>query len=214
MLIGTVALVDTWSEAVNTSDTASDRVLAGSVLAIAERVIVTEDGALEVDVPYVALEMLTSSAQDRVFYRVDGPEGFITGYADLPTDAAADVLRVFNGQFRGEPIRVAVLGRSASSGDRAIPFTVTVAETTIARTQLAQTLLLRSAARLALLIAAAALVLWIAVAQALKPLTRLSQAISSRSPEDLSAINADAPREVSYLVDAINSFMGRLANAM
>ncbi len=214
MLIGTVALVDTWSEAVNTSDTASDRVLAGSVLAIAERVIVTEDGALEVDVPYMALEMLTSSAQDRVFYRVDGPQGFITGYSDLPTDAAVGDLRVFNGQFRGEPIRVAVLGRSASSGVRAIPFTVTVAETTIARTQLAQTLLLRSAARLALLIATAALVLSIAVAQALKPLNRLSEAISSRSPEDLSAINADAPREVSFLVDAINSFMGRLADAM
>jgi two-component system, OmpR family, sensor histidine kinase TctE len=214
MLIGTVALADTWSEAVNTADTASDRVLAGSVLAIAERVIVTEDGALEVDVPYVALEMLTSSAQDRVFYRVDGPEGFITGYAELPTDAAAGNLRLFNGKFRGEAIRVAVLGRSASSGDRAIPFTVTVAETTIARTQLAQTLLLRSAARLALLIAAAALVLWIAVAQALQPLTRLSQAISRRSPEDLSPIDANAPREVSYLVEAVNSFMGRLNDAM
>jgi len=214
ILIGTVALFDTWSEAVNTSDTASDRVLAGSVLAIAERVIVTEAGALEVDVPYVALEMLTSSAQDRVFYRVDGPEGFVTGYAELPTDPAAEDLRVFNGQFRGEPIRVAVLGRSASSGDRAIPFTVTVAETTIARTQLAQTLLLRSAARLTLLIAAAAIILWIAVAQALKPLTRLSQAISRRSPEDLSPIDADVPREVSYLVDAINSFMARLADAI
>ena len=214
LLIGTVALADTWSEAVNTADTASDRVLAGSVLAIAERVIVAEDGALEVDVPYVALEMLTSSAQDRVFYRVDGPEGFITGYAELPTDAEAGDLRLFNGTYRGEAIRVAVLGRSASSGDRAIPFTVTVAETTIARTQLAQTLLLRSAARLALLSAAAAVVLWIAVTLALQPLTRLSQAISRRSPEDLSPIDANVPREVSYLVEAVNSFMGRLNDAM
>jgi two-component system sensor histidine kinase TctE len=213
-LIGAVALVDTWGEAVNTSNTASDRVLAGSVLAIAERVIVTERGALEVDVPYVALEMLTSSAQDRVFYRVDGPDGFITGYEQLPTDEASGTLHLFDAQFRGEPIRVAVLGRSASSGDRAIPFSVTVAETTIARTQLAQTLLFRSAARLALLIAAAAVILWIAVDQALKPLNRLSRAIAARSPEDLSPVDAEAPREVRYLVDAINLFMGRLAGAI
>jgi two-component system, OmpR family, sensor histidine kinase TctE len=213
-LIGAVALVDTWGEAVNTSNTASDRVLAGSVLAIAERVIVTERGALEVDVPYVALEMLTSSAQDRVFYRVDGPDGFITGYEQLPTGEASGTLQLFDAQFRGEPIRVAVLGRSASSGDRAIPFSVTVAETTIARTQLAQTLLFRSAARLALLIAAAAVILWIAVDQALKPLNRLSRAIAARSPEDLSPVDAEAPREVRYLVDAINLFMGRLAGAI
>lgn len=213
-LIGAIALVDTWGEAVNTSNTASDRVLAGSVLAIAERVIVTESGTLEVDVPYVALEMLTSSAQDRVFYRVDGPDGFITGYAELPTETAGENLHVFDARFRGEPIRAAVLGRSASSGDRAIPFTVTVAETTIARTQLAQTLLIRSAARLALLIAAAAVILWLAVALALKPLTRLSRAIADRSPEDLSPIDANAPREVRYLVDAVNLFMGRLAGAI
>ena len=70
-----LALLDTWREAVKTANAVSDRVLAGSALAIAERVVVAEDGTLEVDIPYVALEMLTSAAQDRVFYRVDGPPG-------------------------------------------------------------------------------------------------------------------------------------------
>ena len=84
LAIAALAVADSWREAQQTAARVSDRVLAGSILAIAERVIVTEDGTLEVDVPYVALEMLTSSAQDRVFYRVDGPEGFITGYQQLP----------------------------------------------------------------------------------------------------------------------------------
>lgn len=212
--IGLVALSDVWREAVETSNTASDRVLAGSVLAIAERVIVTESGALEVDVPYVALEMLTSAAQDRVFYRVDGPEGFITGYDTLPTGASAGSPRFFDAEFRGEPIRVALLQRAASSGARAIPFTVTVAETTIARSQLAQTLIVRSAARLGILIAAAALILWFAVTLALRPLTRLSSAIAGRSPSDLAPIDPNVPREVRYLVDTVNSFMSRLGTAI
>lgn len=214
VLIGLVAVFDTWREAVNTSNTASDRVLAGSVLAIAERVIVTEAGELEVDVPYVALEMLTSAAQDRVFYRVDGPEGFITGYDQLPTADADSELHFHDAAFRGEPIRVAVLRRSASSGDRAIPFSVTVAETTIARSQLAQTLLFRSAARLGILIAAAALILWIAVTLALRPLNRLGTAIALRSPDDLEPIDTNVPREVRNLVDAVNSFTGRLGVAI
>lgn len=80
LAIGLIAVADSWREADATADAVSDRVLAGSALAIAERVVVGEDGALEVDIPYVALEMLTSAAQDRVFYRVDGPPGtFITG---------------------------------------------------------------------------------------------------------------------------------------
>ncbi|MBL8591050.1 MAG: sensor histidine kinase N-terminal domain-containing protein, partial [Devosia sp.] len=58
LAVAALAVVDTWREARDTATSLSDRVLAGSVLAIAERVIVTEDGALEVDVPYVALEML------------------------------------------------------------------------------------------------------------------------------------------------------------
>jgi two-component system sensor histidine kinase TctE len=213
--IAAIAVADTWREAQETANAVSDRVLAGSVLAIAERVIVTEDGTLEVDVPYVALEMLTSAAQDRVFYRVDGPAGFITGYQNLPTSSAASAeIAYSDASFRGDIIRVAVLQRAASSGVSAIPFTVTVAETTIARTRLAQTILVRSAIRLALLILASAAILWLAVSLSLAPLYRLRDAISQRALDDLSPIEQDVPREVQGLVDTINSFMTRLSAAL
>jgi len=214
LAVATLAVVDTWREAEDTANSLSDRVLAGSVLAIAERVIVTEDGTLEVDVPYVALEMLTSAAQDRVFYRVDGPAGFITGYQNLPSFKTEAEIAYSSAVFRGEPIRLAVLQRAASSGVSAIPFTVTVAETTIARTQLTQTLLLRSVVRLALLILAAALILWLAVGLSLAPLNRLRDAISRRALDDLRPVEQDVPREVQGLVDTINSFMTRLSAAL
>lgn len=155
-VIGVVALTDTYREAVTTANVVSDRVLAGSALAIAERVVVAEDGSLEVDIPYVALEMLTSAAQDRVFYRVDGPPGqFITGYQTLPSldEVPGSSTTFADSSFRGEPIRIAALRRSASTGINSVPFVVTVAETTIARRQLAQTILVRSALRLGLMIA-------------------------------------------------------------
>ena len=217
VIIGLIALADTYREAVNTANAVSDRVLAGSALAIAERIVVAENGVLEVDVPYVALEMLTSAAQDRVFYRVDGPGGvFITGYQTLPV--IKGLVREESGyadaSFRGEPIRLTSLSRAASTGASSIPFVVTIAETTIARTQLARTILLRSALRLAILIGSAAAIMWLAVTFSLRPLYRLRDAIAERSPDDLHPIEQSVPKEVRGLVDTVNSFMGRLGSAL
>jgi two-component system sensor histidine kinase TctE len=216
-IIGMVALADTYREAVQTSNIVSDRVLAGSALAIAERVVVAEDGSLQVDIPYVALEMLTSAAQDRVFYRVDGPPGtFITGYQALPVlkGTRGDNAAFADDTFRSEPIRVATLRRSASTGIRSVPFTVTVAETTIARRQLARAILVRSALRLSLMIAGAAIIVWISVTVALRPLYELRDAIGERSPDDLHPIQQSVPSEVQPLVDTVNGFMVRLQSAL
>ena len=214
-VIASAAIADSWREAQQTATQVSDRVLAGSILAIAERVIVAEDGSLEVDVPYVALEMLTSSAQDRVFYRVDGPAGFVTGYNALPTAPTEASEIVYDDRaFHGEPIRLGSLRRAASSGVSSIPFTVTVAETTIARGILARSLLVQATLRLAVLIVAAAAVVWLAVTLSLQPLYRLRGAIEARSQSDLSPILQAVPREVESLVETVNSFMGRLESAI
>ena len=216
-VIGSLALTDTYREAIGTANIVSDRVLVGSALAIAERVVVAEDGSLEVDIPYVALEMLTSAAQDRVFYRVDGPPGnFITGYQQLPllAEVQGQAATYADAVFRGEPIRVATLMRSASTGINSVPFSVTVAETTIARRQLASAILLRSALRLLAMICGAALIVWIAVTMSLRPLNRLGEAIAERSPDDLHPIEQTVPTEVQGLVDTVNSFMLRLQSAL
>ncbi len=215
--IGAIAMVDTWDEAIDTANEVSDRVLAGSALAIAERVIVSEDGSLQVDIPYVALEMLTSAAQDRVFYRVDGPPGtFVTGYQNLPSIQRREGQAAAFGDavFRGEPIRVAALARSASTGINSVPFTVTVAETTIARQQLTHAILLRSALRILFMILGAAVIVWVAVTLSLRPLYRFSEALSQRSPDDLHPITERVPNEVQGLVDTVNSFMVRLEGAL
>lgn len=218
-VVALVALADTRAEALRTAQGLSDRVLAGSALAIAERVTLDESGGLQVDIPYSALEMLTSTAQDQVFYRVDGPEGFITGYEGLQVVAGEGSPAFADGVFEGGAqgpvaLRVATLRRDVSTGETAIPFSVTVAESTRARGELARAILLRSALRLAALVAVAALVVWAVVTLALAPLNRLGEAIAERSPDDLRPVTGPTPREVEGLVEAINGFMGRLDVAL
>ena len=216
VVIGLAALADTWREALRTAQSVSDRVLVGSALAIAERVTVDETGGLEVDIPYSSLEMLTSTAQDKVFYRVDGPIGtFLTGYTDLPIlSTSASGVAFADGTYGNVGIRSATLLREVSTGERSIAFSVTVAESTLARAALAKAILLRSALRLAVLIVGVAGIVWVAVTLALRPLDRLGAIIAQRSPDDLRPVMADVPQEVSALVQAINSFMSRLDIAL
>ncbi len=214
--LGLLALIDTWREALRTAQSVSDRVLVGSALAIAERVTVDEAGGLEVDIPYSSLEMLTSTAQDKVFYRVDGPVGsFLTGYQDLAVvEAPAGGVGFADGVYGDVGIRSATLRREVSTGATSIPFAVTVAESTRARSALAQAILLRSALRLSVLMLGVACLVWVAVTVALRPLERLGEAIAERSPDDLRPVTADTPEEVEPLVVAINLFMTRLKTAL
>lgn len=219
LAIGLLALFDSYRSARETADEISDRVLAGSALAIAERVFVNDDGSLEVDIPYVALEMLTSSAEDRVFYRIEGAGAeFITGYRQLAVPAQTDRIErdmlFADSRFRGEPIRIAVLPGAASSDTVSLAYRVIIAETTNARSKMARDILFRSAVRQAVLIATAVLVVWIAVTLSLRPLYRLQEAVGRRSPEDLRPIEHRVPGEVSGLVLTINDLVRRFGSSI
>lgn len=214
--IGILALLDTRIEALRTAREVSDRLLVGSAMAIAEGVDVDAEGGIAISIPFSALHMLSSTAQDRVFYRVDGPLGLLTGYDDLSPApiAPGQEAGLADGRHRGMPVRTATIRRELTSGEGSVPFTVTVAETTLARDALASSILTRSALRLAVLIAGAALVAWAAATYALRPLDRLSRAISSRAPHDLTPIATEAPAELRPVLDALNGFLARLSRAM
>jgi two-component system, OmpR family, sensor histidine kinase TctE len=216
-VVGIVALVDTWREALRTAQSVSDRVLAGSALAIAERVSVDEDGGLEVDIPYSSLEMLASTAQDQVFYRVDAPaDTFLTGYENLAVVPllSGEAIGFADDTYGKTRIRSATLTRSLSTGAKPIVFAVTVAESTLAREALARKILLRSAVRLGVLILSVISIVWIAVTLALRPLDQLVAAIARRSPDDLHPLQPQSVQEVNLLADAMNSFMQRLDTAL
>src|SRR5690606_30539265 len=98
------------------ADRSYDRLLSGSALSIAETLTITE-GEIRVDLPYAALDMLSAAPDDRVFYRVIGPDGdTVTGYDDLPVEHAVAapvdpsvplLPHFFDAQYRGELVRFA-----------------------------------------------------------------------------------------------------------
>ncbi|NRA86071.1 MAG: sensor histidine kinase N-terminal domain-containing protein [Rhizobiales bacterium] len=224
LMVSAFALYDTKNYARITAHSIFDRTLAGSTIAIAERVGVTEDGSLDVDIPYIALDMLTSSAHDRIFYRINFDDNeFLTGYKELVASGEIvnkisysqnqDIL-FYNGIFRGEAIRLALYKGVAIGAERRHNFEILLAETTKARDSLTQDILNSATWRLALILATALVFVWVGIVLALKPLTHLQQAIARRTPNDLHPITHKVPLEVESLISTINSFMTRLGNSL
>ncbi|MEM7775021.1 MAG: sensor histidine kinase [Pseudomonadota bacterium] len=219
LVLGTWFLAQAYETARTTSNNVYDRVLFGSALAISERIVVGRGNTLEVDLPYVALEMLTSVAQDRVYYRIDAAGKPITGYGDLPTpplpgDPQPGSRRFYDATFRGAPVRVVQLSGTASNLRTSIPFTVYVAETTQARQLLIRETVTASALRISITILAALALVWFGISWGLRPLRRLQSAFSRRSPEDLRPVEHTAPAEVAPLIVEMNALMARLDSTL
>ena len=202
------------------ADLSYDRLLSGSALSIAETLSV--DGSeVRVDIPYAALDMLSAAPEDRVFYRVYGPnQRTVTGYEDLPGEVARRARdigpsevpepRFFDAQYRGEQVRFVLLGRQlAQPGLRGWVW-VQVGQTRRAREELASQLVLGALLPIALLTLLALALAWFGVGRALRPLEAISGDLARRDPSDLHTLQTPVPREVGPMVDAMNGFMRRL----
>src|SRR3712207_2453330 len=113
VLLGTAA----WFYARIAADDAYDRLLVGAALQIAES-IHAQEGTISVDPPVSAFETLSLSANDRIFYKVVDPRGdVLTGYDDLTPAMSFGETRepsVSDGEYRGFPVRVAIVSRRIS----------------------------------------------------------------------------------------------------
>ncbi|MEL7528885.1 MAG: sensor histidine kinase N-terminal domain-containing protein, partial [Pseudomonadota bacterium] len=108
------------------AETTQDNILIASATAISEAAR-AERGQILVDVPYSALSMLGSIAEERVFYRVTANELTVTGYDDLPMPPAASEVGapVFSTSiYKDDEVRVAALPRRLTVGDETVIPTV------------------------------------------------------------------------------------------
>jgi two-component system sensor histidine kinase TctE len=203
----------------NVVEATHDRLLDGSVLAIAERLTV-EEGEVTVDLPRVALGMLESQAQDRIYYSVTYGGELVTGYRDLAvTDVGAlapGVTTHRDGTMRGASVRIAAQARRVYG--KPDPVLVQVAKTREARQSLERRLLAGLAFAELGLLGLVATLSWYSIDSGLRPLARLSDEISRRAVPG--AINlrpldvAGVPREAMAPVLALNTLLHRLEQSI
>lgn len=201
--------------AVATANQSFDHLLTASAEAIAENVELL-DGEIRVDLPYAALQLLESNLQERIFYRVIGPDGkTLTGYDDLPQPSVlprtGDDAVFYAARYREETIHLVALKKLIYGTVPAAQVVVVVAETGEARDALSQQILVESLVRQAALIVAAAALVWFGLARGLTPLGRLREGLVARSPSDLRPIDPSGVQtEVRPLIEALNVHTARI----
>ncbi|CAE6727227.1 sensor histidine kinase [Paraburkholderia haematera] len=206
----------TYQRAMNAAHAAFDRTLEFSLRSIRDGIRL-RDGQIEVDLPYLALEMFESNGGGNIYYQICEEGGrVVTGYPDLPagTKAPADPYSVqfYDDVFRGRPLRIAMLRLPVhdvpSAQTRVV--LVRVGETIEQRQALAREILTGSLQQEFLLVVLALGIVWLGVARGLRPLNRLSAKVAARAEDDPAPLDTvGLPSEVAPLVDSINQYIGR-----
>jgi two-component system sensor histidine kinase TctE len=223
-------LVDTFSlyhQALGAVNVAYDRTLLASAKAIGEFLDVEgeyEQARIYAKIPYFALEAFEADNRSRMVYRVADAQGrLIDGAADLPAWTGklpnqgpyAALVDFYDGEFRGDAVRVAVLLQPVASARGLSMATVQVAETLELRRTLARQILLETLQRQAMLISVIIAVVLVVVQRVTRPVRRLSDQMDNRAEDNLTPIDAvDLPREIQPLTDATNRVMYRLQHLL
>lgn len=192
---------------------AYDRLLLGAANDIAAAITI-RDGAALVDMPASAFQMLALAPEDRIRYRVTGPDGAtLTGSEDAPPPPerrAGGGPVFYDGDLGAEPGRYVAVTRRFAERSFSGPVRVMVGQTLRARQALARDIAGGALAVLAAAGLAIGLFAWLATRSALRPLQRLGAALARRDPTDLTPITLPMPTEIAPVLGALNGFMGRL----
>lgn len=198
---------------------AFDSLLRGAALQISERVFVV-DGKINVDIPVSAFELLSLAKNERVFYRITGPDGeLLTGYPDFPMAntgqrgdrrSTNDQPIIYQTTYAGTEVRALEMRKSISERAVTGDIQIVVAHTLENRNILARTVATQAVTAIATAGLGILALTFLALKFATRPLQRVEQALLARDPLDLSPLSVQAPAEIAALMTAINRFMGRL----
>ncbi|MBW0171585.1 MAG: sensor histidine kinase N-terminal domain-containing protein [Hydrogenophaga sp.] len=224
VLINTVVL---YEQALDAADTAYDRTLLATAKSLGEQLRVTGSGdnvRVESTLLYSALEAFEADNRSRIFYRVNGLQGeMVSGFNDLPDwrrdlpqeNLYAALVNFYDDEYRGVPVRMAVLLQPVSGVYEQGMATIQVAETLELRETLARQILIDTLWRQAALVIVIALVVVFVVQRATRPVRALSHALGMRTENDLTPLTTEgAPRELLPLLDATNQHMQRLSHLL
>jgi len=219
LLLWPVTLVLTWLVAQGIAGKPFDRALEYNVGALAQ-LITVQQGLVHFVLPQPARELLRADESDTVYYQVMGPKGeFLSGEKTLPLPPDEDraplgEVRLRDAELGGQDLKVAYMWVKLDLPD-GLPALVQVAETMDKRSVLATEIVKGVMLPQFVILPLAVLLVWLALAQAIKPLNRLEERIRARKPDDLSPLDAESvPLEVLPLVASVNDLLLRLTDSI
>ena len=219
LLLWPISLVLTWLVAQGIAGKPFDRALEYNAGVLAQYITVHHE-ELKFSLPQPARELLRAEDSDTVYYQVLGPLGqVLAGDPDLPAPVQDErnpvgEVRLRDVTLDGVDLKVASMWVRLDIPGNQLAL-VQVAETMDKRAVLATEIVKGVMLPQFVVLPVAVLLVWLALAQAIKPLNRLEETIRARKPDDLSALDAQAvPMEVVPLVASVNDLLLRLKDSI
>lgn len=203
-------------DAVASANAAYDRSLLGAIKSL-DLNVSTASGGLSVELPYRLFEFFQLTATGNVYFRVATADGLVEiGHADLPRPPRPlqeNQPVFYDAQYFGESVRVGAFMRAldGTPGDaQSQQLVIQVAESTASREQFTASFVQRAAVRDVLLLLVLGVSVFLGLAAALRPITRLADLIRARANDDLQPLpGGDLPSDIRPLVEAVNQQMQR-----
>jgi len=178
-----------------------------------ENSIGIEYGLLIVDLPYFAIDLLSSDGEGYVFYSVIdvNRDKLLVGYKGL---AKRELLgkeeKVFyNTVYAGAQLRAVSFKTSLASAGKTYNAIITIAESTENRSFVINDILSSIFILMTAVVGFTIITSLIAVSKGLSPLNYLQNLIKKRDSRDLKPVSFDAPKEVEVMVNSINLLLQR-----
>lgn len=213
-----IGAVKSYYIAVDFANLAHDHELFDSALTLASQVR-SVGGAIAVNQPDTALQMIAIDPYDKVFFKVSAPSYGVIAGQELPAPPAGEPLPdkplYHNGVVDGMPVRIASLYHLVRNRGKEVRVLIQVAETLKKRQTLASKILVGIALPQLLLALMVLAIGWFGIRRGLSSLERLEHEVRSRSPLDLGPVREeDAPREIGALVHSLNELLGQLRGVL
>lgn len=211
-------LLGAWriTEARATSEELFDRALLAAALAVSRDVAVSGGDAL---LP-ATRTLIEDAAGGQIFYHVTGPQGsYVTGYAYPPvapkgTKQKPGEPAYSQASYRGDDVRVLQMHEHLNADNPTGGTRITVWQRLEDRNTFTLSLMRRSAILIGGLIASLTAIIWLAVRIGLRPLLELEEAISLRSPDDLSPVRRKVPVETTGIVSTFNHLLSQIRSSI
>ena len=219
LLLWPVSLVLTWIVAQGIAGKPFDRALEYNVSALAQ-LVTLQSGRMQFNLPQPARELLRADDTDTIYYQVLGLRGeFVSGERDLPLPPEQDVIvpgevRLRDDNLKGTDIKVAYTWVKPDPASNRLAL-VQVAETLEKRSVLATEIIKGVMLPQFVILPLAVLLIWLALAQAIKPLNQLEERIRARHPNDMSPLDIEeVPLEVAPMAASVNDLLMRLKDSI
>ena len=219
LLLWPVSLVLTWIVAQGIAGKPFDRALEYNAGALAQ-LVTLQGGRMQFNLPQPARELLRADDTDAIYYQVLGLRGeFVSGERELPLPqdtekSLSGEVRLRDDTFKGVDIKVAYIWVKPDPANARLAL-VQVAETLEKRSILATEIIKGVMLPQFVILPLAVLLIWLALAQAIKPLHELEERIRARRPDDMSPLDIEeVPLEIAPMAASVNDLLMRLNDSI